>query len=144
MMASLGRFCWKQVRLGRHCDPAVQEKALTGNTIYFAQPTADLPSMELPPPRDALVDSLNIIFTRSLHDLSKAEWATVNREEYMRSVKERQQQCSAFRDVQVREDLAVTRLPASGVPEHIAACRQEVAGSERAPVRLKGPAPDWP
>ena len=68
MLACLGRCCWKQVRLGRHSDAAVQEKALTGNTIFFAQPTADLPSMDLPPPPDALVDSLNIIFSRSLHD----------------------------------------------------------------------------
>ena len=64
MLASLGRCCWKQVRLGRQGDPALQEKALTGNTIFFAQPTADVPSLELPPPPDALVDSLNIIFTR--------------------------------------------------------------------------------
>ena len=49
-LASLGRCCWKQVRLGRPGDDAVQEKGLSGNTIFFAQPTADLPSMELPPP----------------------------------------------------------------------------------------------
>ena len=36
MLASLGRCCWKQVRLGRHGDPSIQEKALTGNTIFFA------------------------------------------------------------------------------------------------------------
>ena len=88
MLASLGRCCWEQVRLGRHSDPAVQEKALTGNTIFFAQPTADVPSMELPPPADALVDSLNVIFTRSLHDLSKAEWASVDREQHMRIIEE--------------------------------------------------------
>jgi len=46
-----------------HRDPAVQEKALTGNTIFFAQPTADVPGMELPPPLDALVDSLNVLFS---------------------------------------------------------------------------------
>ena len=55
--------------MGRQSDPAVQEKALTGNTISFAPPTADIPSMELPPPPDALVDCFNIIFTRSVHDL---------------------------------------------------------------------------
>ena len=77
-LASLGRCCWKQVRLGRRGDEAVQEKALQGNIIFFAQPSADLPSMELPPPVDALVDSLTVIFTRSLHDLSKAEWARVH------------------------------------------------------------------
>ena len=88
MLASVGRCCWKQVRLGRG-DPGVREKAVTGNTMFFAQPTADVPSMELPPPLDALVDSLNIIYTRNLDDLNKAEWATVNREEYMRIVRGR-------------------------------------------------------
>ena len=62
MLSSVGRCCWKQVRLGRRGDEAVQEQALQGNTIFFAQPTADLPSMELPPPPDALVDSLTVIF----------------------------------------------------------------------------------
>ena len=140
MLASLGRCCWKQVRLGRPGDPALQEKALTGNTIFFAQPTADVPSLELPPPLDALVDSLNIIFTRSLHDLSKAEWATVKREDYMRIVRERKQQCPAFANVVLREDQAETRLPAHGIPEHVACCAQEVDGSENAPARLTGPA----
>ena len=140
MLASLGRCCWKQVRLGRHSDPAVQEKALTGNTILFAQPTADVPSMDMPPPPDALVDSLNVIFTRSLHDLSKAEWASVDREQYMRIIEERKLQCPAFSHVQVRQDLAATRLPRVGVPDHIFACAREVDGSERAPVHLQGPA----
>ena len=118
----------------------MQEKALTGNTIFFAQPTADVPSLELPPPPDALVDSLDIIFTRSLHDLSKAEWATVTREDYMRIVRERKQQCPAFANVVVREDVAATRLPAHGIPEHVACCAQEVDGSENALARLTGPA----
>jgi len=48
MLASLGRCCWKQVRLGRG-PPDLQQKAISGNTIFFAQPTADIPSMELPP-----------------------------------------------------------------------------------------------
>ena len=140
MLAPLGRLCMKQVRLGRYNDPAVQEKALTGNTIFFAQPTVDIPSMELPPPPDALVDSLNVIFTRSLDDLRKAEWATVDREEYMRIVTERKLECPTFSDAVVRHDLASTRLPPVGVPDHIIACVRDVVGAERAPVRLVGPA----
>ena len=112
---------------------------MTGNTIIFAQPTADAPSMELPPPPDAFVDSLNAISTRSLHDLSKAEWASVDREQYMRIIEGRKLQCPAFSNVQVRHDLAATRLPRVGVPEHISACAREVDGSERAPTHLQGP-----
>ena len=47
MLASLGRCCWKQVRLGKGA-PDVQQKGIAGNTILFAQPTTDAPSMELP------------------------------------------------------------------------------------------------
>ena len=139
-LAALGRCCWQQVRLGRREDPAVQETGLTANSILLAQPTADIPSMELPPPPDALVDSFNVVFTRSLDDLSKAEWARVNREEYMQIVTQRHLQCPAFKNINVRRDLATARLPIDGVPEHITACATQVSGSEHAPMRLDGPA----
>ena len=90
MLASLGRCCWKQVRLGKGA-PDVQQKGITGNAILFAQPTADIPSMELPPARDALVGSLNVVFSGKKHNLSKAHWATVKRAEYMHIVRERKQ-----------------------------------------------------
>ena len=143
-LASLGRCCWKQVRLGRRADPAVQETGLTANSIFLAQPTADVPTMELPPPTDALVDSFNVVLTRNLEDLSKAEWARVNRKEYMQIVTERQLQCPAFKDIKVRRDLAETLLPLDGIPEHITACATKVHGSEHAPMRLDGPASKAP
>jgi len=46
-LAALGRCCWKQVRLGRREDPAVQETGLTANSIFLAQPTADVPCRRL-------------------------------------------------------------------------------------------------
>ena len=42
------------------------------------------------------MDSFNVVFTRRLDDLSQAEWARVNRQEYMQIVTERQVQCPAF------------------------------------------------
>ena len=138
MLAPLGRCCWKQVRLGKGA-PDVQQKGITGNTILFAQPTADIPSMELPPAPDALVDSLNIVFSAKNHNLSKAHWATVKRAEYMQIVRERKQQCATFAQVAVREELAATRLPEDGVPEHVQSCLQPVGGADKAPVRLLGP-----
>ena len=140
----MGRACWKQVRLGRREDPGVQETGLTANSIFLAQPTADVPTMEMPPPPDALVDSFNVVFTRSLDDLSKAEWARVNRQEYMRIVTERKLQCPAFSNIKVRQDLAATRLPLEGIPEHITSCATQISGSERAPMRLDGPASKAP
>ena len=93
MLSSLARCGYKQVRLGRGA-PDVQQKAICGNTIFLAQPTAEIPSMTLPPPDEALVDGgFTAIFTRGVHDLSKAHWATVNRAEYLRIVRERQKEC---------------------------------------------------
>ena len=139
MLASIGRCCWKQVRLGKGA-PDVQQKGINGNTILFAQPTANISFMELPPPTDALVDTMNIAFARNTHDLSRAYWATVKRSEYMQIVQERKQQCATFAEVSVREDLAATRLPEDGVPEHVQVCMQAVEGVDKAPVRLFGPA----
>ncbi len=99
-----------------------------------------LPSVQLLFCQDALVDSLNVIFTRSLHDLSKAEWAIVNREEYMRIVRERKAQCPVFSEVEICEQEAGSRLLVHGVPEHVHACALEVDGAEHAFVRLQGPA----
>ena len=57
--------------------------------------------MELPPSPDALVDSLNVIFARNLNDRSKAEWAIVNRDEYLKIARERKQHCPVFADVSI-------------------------------------------
>ena len=118
----------------------MQQKGISGNTIFFAQPTADIPSMEQPPPVNTMVDYLSIIFTRTLQTLQNAWWATVKRAEYMRIVRERQAECPTFANVVLREDEAATRLPEDGVPEHLQCCTQHVEGSDKAPVRLLGPA----
>ena len=39
--------------------------------------------MELPPPPDALVDTLKLVFSKSTGDLPKAEWAVVDKAAYM-------------------------------------------------------------
>ena len=138
-LLSHGRLCMKQVRLGRG-DPSTQQKGVSGNTIFFAQPTADIPSMELPPPTDALQNSFNIILTRTLDDLRYAEWATVEREPYMELARQRKAECPSFLHTVLKEDEASTRLPESGVPEHLLNCRQLVDGADKAPVHLSGPA----
>ena len=43
-------------------------------------------------------------------------------------------------DLCQREDEAATRIPQDGVPEHLQCCTQHVEGSDKAPVRLLGPA----
>ena len=133
----------RQIRLGKG-SPDVQLKGISGNSIFFAQPTADIPYMELPPPDDALVDSLNIVFTRNVDNLDNAHWAIVKREEYLKIVRERKQQCPAFSDVVINEEAAPQRLPENGLPAAVLSCVQQVDGADKAPVHLDGPAAKAP
>ena len=90
-LSSLGRFCWKQVRLGRGpsssgaAQPAgdVRQTGVSGNTIFFAQPTAEVPRMTMPPDEGDFLNSLNVLFTKNTQRLDDAEWAQVNRAEYL-------------------------------------------------------------
>jgi hypothetical protein len=101
MLASIARCCYKQVRLGKGSPDALQ-KCICGNTIFFAQPAAEVPSLILAPEDSALADThFNAIFTRSVDDLSKAQWATVNRDEYLRIVMERKEECALFAKVYI-------------------------------------------
>ena len=143
MLSSLARCCHRQIRVGKG-SLDVQQKGISGNTIFFAQPTADIPYMDLPPPGDALVDSLNIVFTRNVDNLDNAHWATVKREEYLKIDRERKQQCPAFSDVVINEEAAPQRLPENGVPAAVLHCVQQVDGADKAPVHLDGPAAKAP
>ena len=59
----------------------------------------------------------------------------------MKIARGRKQHCPVFAEVSMcKDDLASSRLPEHGVPEHIAACALEVDGSENVLVKLEGPA----
>ena len=62
----------------------------------------------------------------------------------MKNVRERKAQRPAFGHVILRKDLAVTRLPEDGIPNHVHCCAQHVEGSDKATVRLDGPASKAP
>ena len=123
-LSSLGRFCWKQVRLGRGpsssgaAQPAgdVRQTGVNGNTIFFAQPTAEVPRMTMPPDEGDFLNSLNVLFTKNTQSLDDAEWAQVNRAEYLQIAKLRKQECASFKDVVVDDAKAERELPESGVP----------------------------
>ena len=100
-----------------------------------------MPSLVLPPEDGALADThFNAIFTRSVEDLSKAHWAIVSRDDYLRIVKERKGECTAFANVVVDEEAANSRMPEQGVPVAIQACAVRGDGVDNAPVCLEGPA----
>jgi hypothetical protein len=147
-LSSLGRFCWKQVRLGRGpassgaAQPAddVRQTGVSGNTIFFAQPTAEVPRMTMPPDEGDFLNSLNVLFTKNTQRLDDAEWAQVNRAEYLQIVKLRQQECASFKHVVVDDAKAERDLPEFGVPPCLLATCQEVEGMDNAPVQLDGPA----
>ena len=133
-LSCLGRACWRQVRLGRGA-PDTQQRGLSGNTILLAQPTASIPSLEQPPPEDALVDALSVVFARGTGSLDGAQWATVSREDYLAITRLRRHCCPAYANAVLVEGAAETRLPSEpGVPDAIAHCVQKVDGVDRAPV----------
>ena len=117
---------------------------LEGNTILRAQPTADVSCVGLPPPACAFVQILAAIVARNNHDLSMADWALDDSAVYMRIVRERTTCCPRCADAVTREDLADTRLLASGVPVHISVCAQDAQGADHAPNTLAGPASSRP
>ena len=147
-LSSLGRFCWKQVRLGRGlsssgaAQPAedVRQTGVNGNTIFFAQPTAEVPRLTMPPDEGDFLNSLNVLFTKNTQRLEDAEWAQLNRAEYLQIVKRRKQECASFKDVVVDDAKAERELPESGVPPCLPVTCQEVEGMDKAPVQLDGPA----
>ena len=100
------------------------EEALMVNTMFFSLPTADAPSMQLPPPRDELAVTPNVIYICSLHDPSKPDWDTMSGAEYMRIVRERKQQCHVYSSAVICHDEdANVRLPQNRLLLH---CAQEV------------------
>ena len=54
-----------------------------------------------PPDEDEFLNSLNILFTKSTEKLENAEWAQVNRDEYLEIVKLRKKECASFQHVVV-------------------------------------------
>jgi len=137
-LASLARPVWKQIRLGRG-PPDLLQKGYTGNTIFLSQPTAEIPTMSLPPGPDGLVDSLTVAFTGSVHNIDSASWARVRKSEYLALVRRRKAECPVFAKVVIDEAEAAL-LPADGVPEAISTCAVPIEGVERVQGRLKGPA----
>ena len=72
--------------------------------------------MTLPPDEGDFLNSLNVLFTKNTQRLDDAEWAQVNRAEYLQIAKLRKQECASFKDVVVDEAKAERELPESGVP----------------------------
>ena len=96
--------------------------------------------MTMPPDEGDFQNSLNVLFTKNTQRLDDAEWAQVNRTEYLQIAKLRKQECASFQNVVVDDAKAERELPESGVPPCLLATCQEVEGMDNAPVQLDGPA----
>ena len=127
-LLSLGRPCWRKVLLGRRGVPDDEKQAgLLGNSVLLAQPTAGLPSRELPPDVDMLRDTLVIVFAGSgPNNLDKAKWATVRRSKYLEAARHRQKVCPAFAQISVNEQKCDTMFAEESIPEVVKQCAVEV------------------
>ena len=95
--------------------------------------------MELPPTADAVLEDINVLFTKSTHNLENANWSQVNRSEYLEIVRLRIKECAAYSHVKINETRAKSEISEQGVPFALLAAHQKIDGAERAPVHLSGP-----
>ena len=139
-MLSLGRPCIQQIRVGSG-DPDFKEKANIGNTIFLAQPSAELSGMVMPPHPEFLMDVVTIAFAKDATHLENAYWAQVRREDYLKCINLRKQVNPVFQaNVKVDESLAQTRLPVNGVPTALRNCLVKIDGVDKVCTQQVGPA----
>ena len=121
-------------------DQIHNKRASLAIPFFFAQPSAVVASLELPPAAGDLADEINVLFTKTTNKLANAKWAQVNRREYLELVHLRKKQCASYTKVNINEDIAFLEIPEEGVPTALLATEQEVEGMDKAPVQLSGPA----
>ena len=113
MLLGRGRLVMKKVFLGKGPKTETQQ-GLEGNTILVAQAdasaTAKLPCMQ------NMLDSMAIVFCKSLEDVTRSNFLVVNRAEYLQCAEIRKKHCPVFSDVDIDHEAAARDLPAAGVP----------------------------
>ena len=124
MLLSLGRPVFRKVLLGRKgVSPDELQTALAGNSVFLAQPTGGVPTMELPPGPDALSDHVVVAFAgQTTVNLDKAHWALVRKPKYLQAAKHRKSVCPAFKDVKINDHTQSNILPEHGVPDSLLNC----------------------
>ena len=113
LLLGKGRPVLRQIFLGQG---AANEsyKGLIGNTILVSQ--AQVQTEQILPSINKLLDTLVIVFCKSVDEVRKCKALTVNRSQYIECLQLRKKVCPAFFDVNVAV-AELGQLPENGVPE---------------------------
>ena len=103
----------RQIFLGQGCS-SESHKGLIGSTILVAQ--AQAAKTEILPSINKLLDTLEIVFGKSVDEVRQCRALTVNRAAFLQCLELHQKVCPSFFDVQIDRSEA-QRLPADAVPD---------------------------
>ena len=136
MLLSLGRPCFQKLLLGKGAKEE-REAGLLGNHVLLSQPAAELDTV-LPPSGQSLSNNFVALFGKSSDEVAQCQILKVNREAYVKLVRERSQVNTVYRDVHL-DATAVAELPEDGVPPQILQCACPLLGSEKYQATRIGP-----
>ena len=105
----------------------------------LAQASAGEILTEMPPRPDVLVDSMVIAFTGPRHDLHRAHWAHVKRNEYLDCLLLRRKVNPVYQHVKINEAAMLTEVPDAGTPVALEACLLEMPDLPELKVRQEWP-----
>ena len=137
LLLGLGRPCFRKLFLGKGQRENLQQ-GLTGNSVLVAQPRADLASL-LPPTTGNLLNHFVVIYGKSIEDVTKSQVLKVQRSAYEELLAVRTVTNEAFAEV-TRDEAAIDRLPADGVPEQLINCAVRMDEADKFQVSRPGPA----
>ena len=113
LLLGKGRPVLRQVFLGKG-KASESYTGLIGNTILLAQ--AAVETAQILPSINKLLDTLVIVFCKSVDEVRACKALTVNRHHYLECLQIRKNICPAFFDVKIDND-AVKDLPLNAVPD---------------------------
>ena len=113
LLLGLGRPVMRSLYLGRGPRDEVH-RGLQGNTMIVAQPSATY--KQVVPDVNHILSGLNVIFCKTVDDVSHASILMVQPEQYAPAMRRRILVCPTFANVQLDEQVVARDLPTTGVP----------------------------
>ena len=113
LLLGLGRPMMRSLYLGRGLRDEVH-RGLQGNTMIVAQPNATY--KQVVPDVNQTLSGLNVMFCKTVDDVSKAHTLMVQPEQYAPAMRRRILACPTFENVKLDEEAVARDLPIAGVP----------------------------
>ena len=138
LLLGLGRPVMRCLYLGRGPRNEVH-RGLQGNTMIVAQASATY--KQVVPDVNHVLNGLNVMFCKTVDDVSNAHTLMVQPEQYAPAMRRRILVCPTFENVKLDEEAVARELPTAGVPP--AFVDQAVPMPETATMRTTMEIPKW-